>query len=79
MPSDFTRRFELPESEQDILKSPHTVVIVTVTGVLAVKASLTINWTTYEPARSGVKVGETLVGAERVAVLPTGLLLKVHA
>jgi len=29
MPSDFTRRFELPESEQDILKSPHTVVIVT--------------------------------------------------
>ena len=53
-------------------------VTVTVTGALLTKLSLTISWTTYEPATSGVKVGEELVGARRRAVLPAGLLLNVQ-
>ena len=55
-----------------------SAVTVTVTGALLTKLSLTMSWITYEPATSGVNVGETLVGAKRMAVLPTGRLLNVQ-
>ena len=47
-------------------------VIVTVTGTLLLKKSLTINWTTYVPNTSATNVGATLVGPVSNAVLPAG-------
>ena len=54
-------------------------VMVTVDGTLLANTSLTISCTTYVPATSGTKVGDELVAACSVAVLPAGRLLKVHA
>ena len=47
-------------------------VIVTVTGTLLLKKSLTISWTTYVPSTSATNVGDTLVGPVSNAVLPAG-------
>jgi hypothetical protein len=54
-------------------------VTVTVTGLLEVNPSFTINCTTYVPATSAVKFGETAVVEESVAALPGGRLANDHA
>src|SRR5258708_5234310 len=54
------------------------VAMVTVAGLLFVIPSLTINCTTNVPGRSTRNEGATPVLLERIALLPAGLLAKVH-
>ena len=49
-------------------------VMVTVAGALLRNPSFTISCTTYIPATSATKLGETVVGAVSFAVLPVGTL-----
>ena len=53
-------------------------VTVTVAGALLTLPSLTVKPATKLPAMSGVNVGVAVVAPARVAVLPTGLAVKVH-
>ena len=48
-------------------------VIETVEGLLFEIPSKTINWATYSPSLSGVKVGETIVVSDSELEEPLGL------
>ena len=50
-------------------------VMVTVTALLVVCPSLTVNVAVYAPGRSAVKVGMTAVDEDKFAVLPVGLVV----
>jgi hypothetical protein len=52
--------------------------IVTVSGALSTVPSFTTRLSTYEPARSAVKVGAAAVALDSVAVLPSGLDVSDH-
>ena len=50
--------------------------IITVTGILSAKPSLTINCAIYWPERSAVKVGEDMPVSVNEARLPAGFSIK---
>jgi hypothetical protein len=52
--------------------------MVTVEGGLSRKPLLTMSCATYVPGRSARKFGEATVVLDKVAALPTGLLVMAH-